>query len=73
MAGTPQLFHSLAGCDTQSSFTGIGKNTARVTWDVYTCSLKHTKNWYSADPITDNTMEMTERFVLLTYITEQVI
>ena len=44
MAGTLPLFHSLAGCDTESSFAGIGKKTARVTWDVYASSLKHVKN-----------------------------
>ena len=40
MSGTLPLFHSLLRCDTESSFAGIGNNTARVTWDVYASSCE---------------------------------
>ena len=29
------LFHALTGCDTVSSFAGIGKKTAWAAWNVY--------------------------------------
>ena len=32
---TLPLFHSLIGCDTVSSFAGIGKKTAWAAWNVY--------------------------------------
>ena len=44
VAGTRPLFHALAGCDKESSFAGIGKKTARVTWGIHPRSLKHVEN-----------------------------
>ena len=49
MAGTLPLFHSLPGCDTESSFAGVGKKTARVTWDIYASSceeLVYSRSYY---------------------------
>ena len=34
-SATLPLFHALTGCDTVSSFAGIGKKTAWVAWNVY--------------------------------------
>ena len=34
-SATLPLFHALTGCDTVSSFVGIGKKTAWAAWNVY--------------------------------------
>ena len=34
-SATLPLFHALTGCDTVSSFAGIGKKTAWAAWNVY--------------------------------------
>ena len=34
-SSTLPLFHALTGCDTVSSFAGIGKKTAWAAWNVY--------------------------------------
>lgn len=61
-------FHSLTGCDTTSSFCGKGKKTAWLTWsnfpDVTAALLKLTT---PLDFISDETMHLLERFVILLY------
>ncbi len=62
------FFHALTGCDTVSSFSGIGKKTA---WDVWR-SMPHLTPLFvklSSKPqqVTDDDMEQLERFVIVMY------
>ena len=57
------LFHALTGCDTVSSFAGIGKKTAWAAWNV----TEAFEELHMADPISDRTLEVIERFVVLMY------
>jgi len=61
-------FHSLTGCDTTSSFCGKGKKTAWLAWsnfpDVTAALLKLGS---TLDTISDDTMLLLERFVILLY------
>ncbi len=58
----------MSGCDTVSSFSGIGKKTA---WDVWK-SMPHMTPLFeklSTEPtqVTDEDMDQLERYVILTY------
>ena len=67
-SATLPLFHALTGCDTVSSFAGIGKKTAWAAWNVYPeVSEAFEELMHMADPISDRTLEVIERFVLLMY------
>ena len=62
------FMHAISGCDTVSSFSGIGKKTV---WDVWK-SLPHLTPLFSQlsetpDEITESDMEKIERFVVLLY------
>ena len=46
------LFHALTGCDTVSSFAGIGKKTAWAAWNVYPEVTEAFEELHMADPIT---------------------
>ena len=62
------LFHALTGCDTVSSFAGIGKKTAWAAWNVYPEVTEAFEELLRmADPISDRTLEVIERFVVLMY------
>ena len=62
------LFHALTGCDTVSSFAGIGKKTAWAAWNVYPeVTEAFEELMHMADPISDRTLEVIERFVVLMY------
>ena len=67
-SATLPLFHALTGCDTVSSFAGIGKKTAWAAWNVYPeVTEAFEELMHMADPISDRTLEVIERFVLLMY------
>ena len=60
------MFHALTGCDTVSSFVGLGKKTAWTTWNVlpqltHSLSLSHAPREMQEDVV--------ERFVILMYDT----
>ena len=62
------MFHALTGCDTVSFFGGRGKKTAWDTWMVFpelTPVLRNLKS--SPANITDDSMDVSERFVVLLY------
>ena len=62
------LFHALKGCDTVSSFAGMGKKTACAAWNVYPeVTEAFEELMHMADPISDRTLEVIERFVVLMY------
>jgi len=62
------MFHAITGCDTVSSFAGIGKKTAWSTWNAYSEVTEAFEEMeHMADPISDESMEMLERFVVLMY------
>ena len=62
------LFHALTGCDTVSSFAGIGKKTSWAAWNVYPeVTDAFDELMHMADPISDRTLEVIERFVVLMY------
>ena len=62
------LFHAITGCDTVSSFAGIGKKTAWAAWNVYPeVTEAFEELLHMADPISDRTLEVIERFVVLMY------
>ena len=62
------LFHVLTGCDTESSFAGVGKKTAWAAWNVYPEGTEAFEElMHMADPISDRTLEVIERFVVLMY------
>ena len=62
------LFHALTGCDTVSSFAGIGKKTAWADGNVYPdVTESFAELMHMADPISDRTLEVIERFVVLMY------
>ena len=62
------LFHIRTGCDTESSFAGIGKKTAWAAWNVYPeVTEAFEELMHMADPISDRTLEVIERFVVLMY------
>ena len=51
-----------------SSFAGIGKKTAWAAWNVYPEITEAFKElMHMADPISDRTLEVIERFVVLMY------
>ena len=51
-----------------SSFAGIGKKTAWAAWNVYPeVSEAFEELMHMPDPISDRTLEVIERFVLLMY------
>ena len=51
-----------------SSFAGIGKKTAWVTWNVYPeVTEAFEELMHMADPISDRTLEAIEPFVVLIY------
>ena len=64
------LFHSMTGCDSTSSFFGIGKKTAWGIWDSFP-ELTETLNELTQYPDlfskTSEQMEHLERFVVLLY------
>ena len=62
------LFHALIGCDTVSSFAGIGKKTAWAAWNVYPEVTEAFEELiHMTYPISDRTLEVIERFVVLMY------
>ena len=67
-SATLPLFHALTGCDTLSSFAGIEKKTAWAAWNVYPEVTETFEGiMHMADPISDRTLEVIERFVVLMY------
>ena len=62
------MFHALTGCDTASSFAGLGKKTAWTIWTVLP-ELTHALLKLSSAPsgIPDDVMHTIERFVILLY------
>ena len=65
---TLPLFHALTGCDTVSSFAGIGKKAAWADGNVYPdVTEAFAELMHMADPISDRTLEVIERFVVLMY------
>ena len=67
-SATLPLFHALTGCDTLSSFAGIEKKTAWAAWNVYPeVTETFEELMHMADPISDRTLEVIERFVVLMY------
>ena len=60
--------HAFSGCDTVSSFSGIGKKTV---WDVWRSSPNQTALFsrlsQTPEEVTDIDMEEIERFVVLLY------
>ena len=66
------LFHSFTGCDTTSSFLGIGKKTAWAAWQAYP-DLTETLLTLSDDPtlLTLDSIHMArlERWTVVMYIT----
>ena len=65
---TLPLFHALTGCDTMSSFAGIGNKTAWAALHVYPEVTEAFEELiHMADPISDRTLEVIERFVVLMY------
>ena len=64
------LFHSFTGCDTISSFLGIGKKTAWAAWDAYPqltdtlMALSDEPDLISLDSIH---MEQLERWTVIMY------
>ena len=65
---TLQMFHALTGCDTVSSFAGIGQKTAWSGWNVYPeVTEAFEELMYMADHISDMLLEVIARFVLLMY------
>ena len=67
-SATLPLFHALTGCDTVSSFAGIGKKTAWAAWNVYPeVTEAFEELMHMADPISDRTLKVIERFVVLMY------
>ena len=66
------MFHALTGCDTVSSFAGIGKKTAWAAWNVYPDVTEAFEElMHMAYPISDRTLEVIERFVVLMYRPKQ--
>ena len=62
------LFHARILCDTVSSFAGIGKKTAWAAWNVYPeVTEAFEELMHMADPFSDRTLEVIERFVVLMY------
>ena len=62
------MFHAPTGCDTLSSFAGIGNKTAWSTWNVYpevTEAFEELINM--PDGTSDRQMEMIEQVVVLMY------
>ena len=67
-SATLPLFHALTGCDTVSSFAGIGQKTAWAAWNVYPeVTEEFEELMHMADPISDRTLDVIERFVVLMY------
>ena len=67
-SATLQMLHALTGCDTVSSFAGIGKKTAWTAWNVYPeVTEAFEELMHMADPISDRTLEVVERFFVLMY------
>lgn len=62
------MFHSITGCDTVSSFGGIGKKTAWQTWKAFD-EVTQTFHTLSCAPltITESDIKVIERFVILLY------
>ena len=62
------MFHALTGCDTVSYFRGCGKKTAWDVWGVYP-ELTPVLSILKASPedITEESMAVLERFVVLLY------
>ena len=61
------LFHAFTGCDTVSSFNGVGKKKAWESWKVLP-SLTTTLLRLSSSPTRlDEAMDQVERFVVLLY------
>ena len=60
--------HDFTGCDTVSSFAGRGKRTAWDTWNVYP-DVTHAfeELLQMPDKVSDNSMALIERFVVLMY------
>ena len=59
------LFHVLTGCDTVSSFAGIGKKTAWAAWNVHPeVTESFEELMHMADHISDRTLKVIERFVV---------
>ena len=72
-SATVYLLHPLIGCDTVSSFAGIVKKNAWAAWNVYPeVTEAFEELMHMADPISDRTLEVIERFFVLICIAEQV-
>ena len=62
------MFRALTGCDTVSSFAGIGKKNAWSAWNVYPEVTEAFEELvHMTYPISDRTLEVIERFVALMY------
>lgn len=68
MARALPFFHAVSGCDTTSSFSGIGKKTAWDTWAAFP-AITGTFVSLSEMPagITDENLRHLERFVILLF------
>ena len=67
-SATLPLFHALTGCGTVSSFAGIGIKTEWAAWNVYPeVTEEFEELMHMADPISDRTLEVIERIVVLMY------
>ena len=62
------FFHSFTGCDTVSSFTGIGKKTAWNVWNVYPEATEAFEELVTMpDNISHKSIALMQRFVVLLY------
>ena len=61
------VFHAFTGCDTVSTFCGIGKKTAWNTWMSYPDVSEAFHKLSTTTTIPDDVMEKIERFVVLMY------
>ena len=68
MCVTLHVFHAFTGCDTVSSFGGRGKKTAWDTWQSYPEATEAFEDLLLMQgDISDPTMSVLERFVVLLY------
>jgi hypothetical protein len=63
------FFHAFTGCDTVSSFCGIGKRTAWKTWQAYTdVNVAFAQlSMATSGTVTDEIMQCIERYTVLLY------
>lgn len=70
------FFHALTGCDTVSCFSGKGKKSMWQTWsafpDVTAAFLELSDSDHSADDISEATISLLERFIVVVYTIGQV-